>query len=280
MKSLNFRDLYNFITNHLHDHKIDDYQIEASILLKFFIKEKKIKENLDISYPDQLFLLGLIRKRSLGFPLQYITQNVNFYKSHFYVNKNVLIPRPETEILIEECLNFIKKNNIQNPKIIDIGTGSGAIAISIAKEIPSSRIFAVDVSKKALEVAKINAKNHDVKINFIEGNLFGDIDSNFDVVISNPPYIMSENIKNLQKEVLYEPVLALDGGKDGVNVISKIIRQSLKKIKRDNPSGIFIEIDPQILKPLEKILFELCKDFDVNIKNDYSGLARILSIII
>ena len=266
--------------NCLHDNKIDEYEIEASILLKFFLKEKKIKQNGNISYSDQEFLLDLIKKRSSGFPLQYITQEVNFYKSKFYVDNNVLIPRPETEILIEECLDFIKKNNIQNPKIIDIGTGSGAIAISIAKEIPKSKIFAVDISKKAIEIAKNNAKNHDVKINFVEGNLFGGIDSNFDVVISNPPYIMSEKIKNLQKEVLHEPILALDGGKDGVSVISKIIRQSLNKINTANPSGIFIEIDPQILKPLEKILFELCKDFQVNIKNDYSGLIRILSIII
>ncbi|MBL01832.1 MAG: protein-(glutamine-N5) methyltransferase, release factor-specific [Chloroflexi bacterium] len=278
MKKINFPNLYSFILTHLKNHDIDDHVIEASILLNYFISEKKIIKDTKLSVSNQSFLLEIIKKRALGFPIQYITEEVNFYKSKFYVNENVLIPRPETEILIEKCIEFIRKNEIKNPNIIDIGTGSGSIAISIAKEISDSRIYAVDISKDAIDVAKINANNNDVIINFVQGNLFANIDCKFDIVISNPPYIRTENIKNLQKEVLYEPVLALDGGIDGMSIISKIINKGINKISKHTPSGIFIEIDPQVLSPLEKILSALPSSLKYNITNDYSGYSRILSI--
>ncbi len=278
MKKINFPNLYSFILSQLQNLYIDDHDIEASILLNYFISEKKIIKDTKLSVSNQSFLLELIKKRALGFPLQYITEEVNFYKSKFYVNENVLIPRPETEILIEKCIEFIKKKDIKNPNIIDIGTGSGSIAISIAKEISDSRIYAVDISKDAIDVAKINAKNNDVIINFVQGNLFANIDCKFDIVISNPPYIRTENIKNLQKEVLCEPVLALDGGLDGMNIITKIINNGINKISKNTPSGIFIEIDPQVLSPLEKILSELPDNLKYNITNDYSGFSRVLSI--
>lgn len=278
MKNLNYPNLYKYILSLLQNLLIDDPHIEASILLKYFIKEKKITEDSKLSLSNQSFLLEIMQKRSLGFPLQYITQEVNFYKSKFYVNSSVLIPRPETEILIEQCIEFIKRNKIKNPNIIDIGTGSGAIAITIAKEISGSIIYAVDISKQALDVAKINAKNNDVVIQFIEGDLFGDIDCNFDIIISNPPYILTNNIKNLQQEVLYEPVLALDGGLDGMDMISKIINIGINRINKNTSSGIFIEIDPQVLSPLRKTLSDLPHNFKYNIKNDYSGYPRILSI--
>tara|TARA_B100000401_G_C52807870_1_gene722048 strand:+ start:1086 stop:1928 length:843 start_codon:yes stop_codon:yes gene_type:complete len=278
LKKLNFPNLYKYILSQFENHLIDDHHIEASILLKYFIKEKKITEDTKLSPSNQSFLLKMIQKRSLGFPLQYITQEVNFYKSKFYVNENVLIPRPETEILIEQCIKFIKRNKIKNPNIIDIGTGSGSIAISIAKEISGSIIYAVDISKEAIDVAKINAKKNDVIINFYEGDLFADIDCNFDIIISNPPYIMTDKIKNLQREVLYEPVLALDGGLDGMDIISKIINIGINKINKKTTSGIFIEIDPQVLSSLRKTLSELPDNLKYNIKNDYSGYPRILSI--
>jgi len=248
------------------------------MLLNYFINKKQILKDTILNSSNKTFLLELIKKRSLGFPLQYITEEVNFYKSKFYVNKNVLIPRPETEMLIEECLDFIRRNEINNPNIIDIGTGSGSIAISLAKEIPSSIIYAVDISKQAIDVAKINAKNNDVMIKFVEGDLFADINCNFDIVISNPPYIKTENIKNLQREVLYEPVLALDGGFDGMNIISKLINCGIKKINKNQPSGMFIEIDSQVLHSIEKLLSKLPNNFKFSIKNDYSGYSRILSI--
>ena len=167
-----------------------------------------------------------------GTPIEHITHLKEFMKMNFYVNENVLIPRADTEILVEEALKIAKRINAK--KILDLCTGSGAIAISIAKYLEDVEVTAIDISKEALRVAKRNATNNEVenKITFIQSDLFENIgNTKFDMIISNPPYIKKEVIKKLSKEVQNEPLIAVDGGYDGLDFYRRIVNQGYEYLK-------------------------------------------------
>lgn len=173
-----------------------------------------------------------IKKLKQGIPMQHITHMQEFMKMNFYVDENVLIPRPDTEVLVEEVIKIAKKINAK--KILDLCTGSGAIAISIAKYIEQSNVTAVDISSKAMRIAKLNAKNNEVenRITFIESNLFENIqEEKYDIIVSNPPYIRRNIIQTLDREVKKEPIIALDGGIDGLDFYRKIIKKSYEFLK-------------------------------------------------
>ena len=175
-----------------------------------------------------------------GKPIQYITNEQEFMKLKFYVDENVLIPQPDTEILVEKVINDIKDKEV---KILDLCTGSGVIAISLAKYINTSKIFATDISNKAIQIAKLNAEKNLVhkKIEFILSDMFKNINEDkYDVIVSNPPYIKTEVIKTLDKQVKHEPILALDGGIDGLNFY-KIIAENAYKFL-NNRGKIYLEI--------------------------------------
>ena len=167
-----------------------------------------------------------------GTPIEHITHLKEFMKMNFYVNENVLIPRQDTEILVEEAIKIAKRINAK--KILDLCTGSGAIAVSIAKYIKDSEVTATDISKEALRVAKKNAINNEVQnqITFIESDLFEKIaKTKFDMIISNPPYIKKDIIKKLDQEVQKEPMIALDGGYDGLKFYKKIANKAYEYLK-------------------------------------------------
>lgn len=188
------------------------------------IQESKILEGLE--------------KLANNVPIQYIINEQEFMGIKFYVDENVLIPQPDTEILVEQIIKDCKNTN---KKILDLCTGSGCIAISIKKYIPQTEIFASDISLKALEVAKKNAKQNNTDINFIESDLFQNINNEkFDMIVSNPPYIKQDVIKCLDKEVQNEPYIALDGGKDGLNFYRKIIKEAYEYLTNDGK--IYLEI--------------------------------------
>ena len=168
-----------------------------------------------------------IEKLNKGIPLQHITHQQEFMKMNFYVNENVLIPRPDTEILVEEVIKIAKKMNAK--KILDLCTGSGAIAISLAKYIENSQITATDISQEALVIAEKNAENNNVEkqIAFLLSDLFKELPrEKYDMIVTNPPYIKKEIVKTLTKEVQNEPLIALDGGWDGLDFYRKIIHQA------------------------------------------------------
>lgn len=173
-----------------------------------------------------------IEKVKKGTPIEHITHLKEFMKMNFYVDEKVLIPRQDTEILVEEVLKIAKRINAK--KILDLCTGSGAIAISIAKYLEGSEVTATDISQEALRVAKRNATNNEVQnqITFIQSDLFKNIgNTKYDIIISNPPYIKREVIKKLAKEVQNEPLIALDGGYDGLDFYRKIINQGYEYLK-------------------------------------------------
>lgn len=195
--------------------------------------------NLDkeLKYEESIKLKNMIEERKKGRPIAYILGNREFMGLDFTVREGVLIPRPDTEILVEEVIKLCK--DIENPTILDIGTGSGAISISLAKYVTNSKIYSLDISDTALEVGNLNAINNNVEnqISFIKSNLFNSIkdkDILFDVIVSNPPYIRKGDIPNLHTQVKdYEPYIALEGGEDGLDFYRDITRESVNYIKQN-----------------------------------------------
>lgn len=218
----------------LKGNNIDSPKLKARLLLQYILKKPRqyliVYDNEEVGKKEQWEYFVNIEKLTNGVPLQHITHHQEFMKMDFYVDENVLIPRPDTEILVEEAIKIAKKMN--QPKILDLCTGSGAIAISIAKDVPDAEVYAIDISQKALDVAKKNAKELVAKVKFIKSNLFNKMDKiKFDIIVSNPPYIKKDIINCLSKEVQKEPELALDGGIDGLDFYRKITSQAIDYLK-------------------------------------------------
>ena len=177
----------------------------------------------------------MIEDRLKGRPIAYIVNNREFMGLDFYVEEGVLIPRPDTEPLVEEVIELVKGK--ENLKIVDIGTGSGAITVSLAKYIKDCQVYSLDISDKALSIGLKNAISNEVedKINFIKSNIFSGIEDKgleLDVIVSNPPYIRRADIETLHTQVKdYEPYIALEGGEDGLNFYRDITRESVKYLK-------------------------------------------------
>lgn len=236
---MKIKELINYGKNKLIENKIEDENIKTKVLLKYIL-------NVDDSYliihndenqdkEIETKFINCINELIEGKPLQYITHHQEFMNLDFYVDENVLIPQPDTEVLVLQTINIIKQYENRNIKVLDLCTGSGAIAISTAKafENQAVQVYASDISDKALEVAKKNSKKNDVHINFINSNMFENIDEKFDIIVSNPPYIETETIKKLSKDVQQEPHIALDGGFDGLEFY-KIIASEYEKYLNDN----------------------------------------------
>lgn len=221
--------------NVLKKENIQDSHIKASILLQYVLNQTKqhlIINSEEIVEPSKIneynnYLQLIIQ----GTPIQYITNHQQFMALDFYVDENVLIPQPDTEILVEEGLKIIKE---QNMKVLDLCTGSGAIAVSIAHYCQNSTVTATDISKEALEVARKNANLNNVNIEFIESDLFDELtERSFDIILSNPPYIETDIINTLVKDVQSEPHLALEGGKDGLKFYRRILAEAHKYLETD-----------------------------------------------
>jgi len=183
-------------------------------------------EQLSPNHVDQY--RALISRRAGGYPLQYLTGHQEFFQLDFEVTPDVLIPRPETELIVEAGIEILRDR--AEPWFADLGTGSGAIAISLLQELPTARAIAVDVSAAALEVAKRNAERHGLidRLRLIKSDLFSAIGSGhpFDLIVSNPPYVPASDLDGLQREVRHEPQAALDGGGDGLAVIRVLLKDA------------------------------------------------------
>ena len=209
---------------------------KARMLIQFILNKPRqyiiVNDQMNLEKKTEETYFKCIDMLKLGMPIEHITHQKEFMKLNFYVDENVLIPRQDTEILVEEVIKIAKK--IKAKKILDLCTGSGAIAVSLAKYIDNCEITAIDISPKALEIAKLNAKNNEAenKITFIESDIFENLPlEKYDIIVSNPPYIRKEIIKTLNKDVQREPLIALDGGDDGLDFYRKIIKESYEYLK-------------------------------------------------
>ena len=213
----------------------------------------------------------LIKERANRKPIAYLLNKKDFWDSEFYVNKNTLIPRPDTEIVIEEILRLTKYKTKLN--ILDIGVGSGCILLSILRERKNFYGTGIDISKKSLEISKINARNLNVeqRIKFYKSDIDNFSKGKYDLIISNPPYIKSCDLKYLEKDVInFEPKLALDGGLDGLSVIRKVINKSSELIKRNGKFILEIGFNQKnkVIKLLNKKGFYINSTLKDLAKND------------
>ncbi len=219
----------------LNEKNIEEASFKTRILLASILscnrEELIIKSEELLKKEDEKTFQNAIERISNGYPLEYITNSKEFMKMKFYVDENVLIPRYDTEILVEEAIKISKENN--KKEILELCTGSGIIAISLAKYLEDIKITATDISKKAIDIARKNANKllQKNKIEFIKSDMFENINKKFDIIVSNPPYIKTEVIKEYSLE--YEPKIALDGGADGLKFYNIIIENAHKYLNKN-----------------------------------------------
>ena len=235
---MNTSELLNSGAKILKQNKIETHQLDSELVLSNLLKKQR--ENLLINLNEEVSknvvdkFEKLIFRRANREPLAYILKNKEFWSKDFFVDRNTLIPRPETELLCESVIRIFKNKNLH---ILDMGTGTGCIILSILSEIKGAKGVGVDVSSKAIKVAKKNANKLglDKRVKFINKSLDNIYGYKFDLIVSNPPYIKTSEIINLPDDVKrYEPNLALDGGKEGLDVIKKVIYKSRTILKKEN----------------------------------------------
>ena len=274
-------DVINWGVDYFENKSLENPRLEIEIFLQHILDCNKIDLYINfenkVSASDLNTLKGYIKRRLKNEPSQYILGRSNFYGRNFYVDNNVLIPRPETEILINECIEFLSMKD--NPEIIDIGTGSGCIGITLAKEIPSSNVIAIDCSEKALAVAEKNAKNIGIKnIDFVKSDFLKQtIDLRADLLVSNPPYIPKKDVSNLMADVKeYEPSKALTDNLDGLEFYRVFSKKFDPMIKIDGALIVEVGKDEH---PLEvKKIIEQSGHLNIEMINDYNGDIRVLKV--
>ena len=271
---MNIEKILQKATIKLKDNNIEEAHSKARRLLAFSLgvsKEQIIIHNKEeLTIEQENIYNEYVARIILGEPIQYIIGKQEFMGIDFKVNPSVLIPQPDTEILVERTIEILK--HLKEPKVLDLCTGSGAIAVSIAKYVPNSIIFASDISKQALEIARQN--DNENKVNFVHSNLFENIDGEFNVIVSNPPYIKTSEIQKLSKEVQNEPLLALDGGQDGLFFYREIIKQAHKYLEEQGYLCIEIGEDQ---KEQVITLINNCRYYkNIQAFKDLSGHDRVI----
>ena len=268
---MNLDNTINKASQILKNHNIHSHELDAQIILSNImgVKRESLIANNEINISKKIMEKydSAIKRRIKKEPVAYIIGKKEFWSEDFMVNHGTLIPRPETELLIYKIINFFKNKKIN---ILDIGTGSGCILLSILKELNFSRGIGIDISAKAIQMAKANSKN----LNLFYRSKFKVIDLNkfnigkYDLIVSNPPYIPSKDIKNLSKDITnYEPLTALNGGSDGLDLIKKVIYKSNHLLKREGL--LALEIGHSQYQKVSCILRsngyrEMSKEYDFN----------------
>jgi release factor glutamine methyltransferase len=263
---------------------IPDAAFEARLLVRAAVgisKERLLTDaELVLSAGQRSTLESLVGRRLQREPIQYVVGSVEFYGRSFKVDQRVLIPRPETELIVDQVLAFAAERRSPNLRILDIGTGSGAIAITLAAELPGVSVTATDISSDALAVARENARAIavDDRIEFVHCSLAEEVSGLFDVVVSNPPYVLAGFLsgQDVQPELSYEPRTALDGGTDGMSVYRPLIR-GLGTILEQRGAA-FIEIDPPVAAECVAEAKISLPGASVAVLTDLAGIERCLVI--
>ncbi len=276
-------DLINSGSKQLKKQNIYSHKLDAEILLSKVLSKRREELLINLSQKIRLEKITefqrLIKRRSSKEPVAYILEEKEFWSKNFIVNRNTLIPRPETELMVEKIVKIFKTKNIF---ILDIGTGTGCILLSILSELKNSKGIGIDISQQAIQIAKKNLKKHKLchQIKFFRKSLTQIYHQKFDLIVSNPPYIIRKDIRNLDDDIKkFEPKLALDGGNDGLDVIKKVIYKS-KSILRTK-GMLALEIGNKQFKKVSKILRRnkfktryLIKDYRKNIRCVLSTLEN------
>jgi release factor glutamine methyltransferase len=254
---------------------IEDAPLEAELLLRHVLNINRTQLYLDLekelSPQDEKVFGTLIERRLKGEPAAYITGHREFYGRDFQVNPHTLIPRPESELLVETALRLAQNHRIST--IADIGTGCGAIAVSLALELPKAKIYATDISPAALEVARINCQRHGVadRVHLIQGDMLEPLPEPVDLIVANLPYVRESELAPG-----FEPLLALDGGIKGTEMIAKLCRQAKGKLS-DNGT-MLLEIGAGQAKAISSLWHHLFPDGATEVLADLSGIERVVSL--
>ena len=272
---MNALELLNSGSYKLQKQKIKTHRIDSEILLSKVLNKSReqilIRLNQNMKNTEIFAFDNFIQRRLNKEPVAYIINEKEFWSKKFHVNKNTLIPRPETELLVEDLIKIYKNKNIS---LLDVGTGSGCIIISLLSELSNSKGVGIDISSRALKIAKQNALLHKVenKIKFYNKSIIKLFNCKFDLIVSNPPYIDTKNIKNLDDDIKkYEPLIALNGGNDGLDVIKKVIYKAKEILKVNGKLAIEIGENQsskvsKILKKNKFIIKNYIKDNKENIR--------------
>jgi len=261
--------------------KIEDAPLESELLLRHTLQIDRVQLYLDLDAeltPEQeTAFWQLIDRRRKGEPTAYITGHREFYGLDFYVNRDVLIPRPETELLVEKALELAKSR--PSATIADIGTGCGAIAVTLAKHLPNTRIYATDISADALRVARTNCEKHGVagRVALLQGDLLEPLPEPVDILIANLPYVREIDIP--QNSPTYEPRLALSGGEEGLDKIRQMVNQLSRARNKLRPEGcLLLEIGQGQAKAVADLLNNLFPAASVNVTTDLAGIERVVRV--
>jgi release factor glutamine methyltransferase len=263
-------------TDYLKKHDVDSSRLNAEHLMAHVLKRTRMELYLEfertLSEEELAPLRELLKRRGEGEPLQHLLGTVEFCGQTFLCDKRAMVPRPETEELVE-----LLKSQITNHKsqILDVGTGSGVIALSVAKHFPEAEIVATDVSDDALELARENAERVGLseRVRFLKANLLNDVEGTFDVIVANLPYISTQDRQSLGREVLHDPEVALFAGQRGDELVRELMEQAVARLK---PGGLLaLEVGRGQAASLSDLLRK--KNYhDIETKNDYSGVSRFL----
>ena len=262
--------------------KIPDASIEAEALMRHVLGLDRagfftsLEERLADGRIEEV--LDLVRRRLDGTPLAYILGHREFYGLEFAVDRHVLIPRQETELLVDQVLQFASDREREGPlRVADVGAGSGAVGVSVAVHVPQATVYATDISREALQVADVNRHRHGVesRLHLVQGDLLQGLCGAFDVIVSNPPYIRSRDMAGLAAEVGREPPRALDGGADGLAVTERLLRQASSRLR---PGGlVLVEIAADQLDPTLALAERTLPGARVSYTRDLLGLPRVVS---
>jgi len=268
----------------LESYEIPDARLEAEVALMNVLRIPRqdifSQQESEVTPQQEQALEEILARRQKREPLAYILGYKEFYGINLLVNPNVLIPRPETEFLVEHTL-FMALMGMESADLViaDIGTGTGAIAINLGIHLPSARVYAIDNFDPVLDVTSYNVRSHNVtdRVTLLKGNLLEPLPEPVDVIVANLPYIPSDRIPTLQPEIQWEPQTALDGGNDGLDLIDQLLNQAAEgKLK---PHGVIIlEIDPEQFEPVKQLASQLFPESDITVEKDLAQMDRMLII--
>jgi release factor glutamine methyltransferase len=260
--------------------------LECELLLRHTLKISRVKLyqdlNRELSSNQETTFWQLIQRRLSHEPTAYITRHCEFYDLDFYVDPGVLIPRPESELLVEEVLKYADKclAGKSTPLLIaDVGTGSGAIAITLARQLPRAKIYAIDVSMFALKVAAINCRRHMVEnqVQILTGDMLEILPEPVDLIVANLPYIKDNEMEKLIPEIrLFEPRIALAGGKDGLDKIRQLCQQICNRLRLEG--YLLLEIGSEQARPITNLLYDQFPSAQIEVIPDLNGIDRVVCL--